>query len=309
VVYVLQFLTNGQRVTPDGIMYLSLSRKERVPSPYYRRWLLPLILGPSVTSWRIADFVLNFLVLLTTYTLTLQATGMPLLGVVATLLLVSLPMFRLWVNYPVLVDRAGFLLLLLIILSDRSGASFLIPLLLCFIASHRITSDIIRQGGELHFRDPEGFRVAQESGEISRRTPSSGDVGRGGSIASVGPATVRVTGSSNPAHDGEYTYDPVYFGWVRTNDSGERHSEAVPVGGTGPTGSCGLCAVLPAGEYCLSCTNATRDEPLGSEGASLMTAIEQTQAEPSSGIHHQNQWEICDDMGTWNRTLRYSLSS
>jgi hypothetical protein len=80
--------------------------------------------------------VLNFLVLLTTYTLTLQATGMPLLGVVATLLLVSLPMFRLWVNYPVLVDRAGFLLLLLIILSDRSGASFLIPLLLCFIASH-----------------------------------------------------------------------------------------------------------------------------------------------------------------------------
>jgi hypothetical protein len=51
-------LTRGWRnsLTPDGQMYFALARGERVPAPYNRRLLLPLVIGPRRNLWLISTY-------------------------------------------------------------------------------------------------------------------------------------------------------------------------------------------------------------------------------------------------------------
>jgi hypothetical protein len=92
-VAVVALLNDGAALTKDGDRYQRMARGEAVPSPYSRRWLLPLVLGPSPLPWQVVGFVsmVAMAVML----------GDPVVAL-AFLLLPGVGRFNMWA--PVLVD-------------------------------------------------------------------------------------------------------------------------------------------------------------------------------------------------------------
>lgn len=117
-------------ISPDGIHYLraaegmdrkSTHRGLRVPAPYSRRWLLPLVLGPRPERWRaltLGSFAALPLVA-GGYFHARGLAGRPLLF--AVLLLCSLPGLRLPLRLPVLLDAPSFVLALATAWSASAG--------------------------------------------------------------------------------------------------------------------------------------------------------------------------------------------
>lgn len=107
VAYALHLYNHGSRLTPDGGFYQSMGRGNPAPNPYRLRWFLPRVLGPTVRPW----------VVTTGLSLVLTCPIIARLGgehwILAVILWVGLPWFRLCVRYPVLTDAPAMLFALL----------------------------------------------------------------------------------------------------------------------------------------------------------------------------------------------------
>ena len=99
-------------VSPDGHAYLAMARGERGEGNYRRRWLLPWLLGPSPRRWYVFSAICQ---VATAPALLWYLDGFPpTTRLVGVCLYVGLSgVFRTNVLYPVLVDPAGILCMVL----------------------------------------------------------------------------------------------------------------------------------------------------------------------------------------------------
>jgi len=125
--YALYLYNWGSKITPDGQFYLKLGSGEPVPTPYRYRWLLPRILKANVRAWNV---VTGTSIVLTCPLIALYGGEV---GLVAVLLWVGLPWFRLGVRYPVLTDAPAMLFTLAALVMVPHNVA--ISLLLVMIAA------------------------------------------------------------------------------------------------------------------------------------------------------------------------------
>lgn len=97
--------TQGQGLSPDGAFYRALARGEAVPRPYAYRWLAPWLLGPRQETW--AGW-LGVCLTISVASLVWVTPGSARQGVFIVALFLGLPMVRLWLRLPVLVDASAF---------------------------------------------------------------------------------------------------------------------------------------------------------------------------------------------------------
>lgn len=130
---VLLYRFRGQGYSPDGRFYVVMGEGGRVPQPYSRRWLLPLILRGRRThvnmarprSWVLASGLAFLAVGPLMYALT---------GSLACVWFCAwLPGLAINVRLPVLVDQVAFTLMLAAVVAHRQGL-YWVALPLIFIA-------------------------------------------------------------------------------------------------------------------------------------------------------------------------------
>jgi hypothetical protein len=90
-------------LTPDGYRYWAMGAGVPVPRPFAYRWLLPALCRQAIHRWVAANVA--GLVLLAAGTFALAGGGW--LGVVAALIVVTLPMSLFNARHPVLVDSVA----------------------------------------------------------------------------------------------------------------------------------------------------------------------------------------------------------
>jgi hypothetical protein len=102
-----------QGLSPDGVFYLAMGHGHRVPRPYTRRWLLPLVLGDRGNAWSIASGAAFLAVGPLIYALT---------GSLACVWFCAwLPGLAVNVRFPVLTDQVAFALMLAAVVAHRAG--------------------------------------------------------------------------------------------------------------------------------------------------------------------------------------------
>lgn len=103
----------GYAVSPDGRYYAAMQAGERVPAPYSRRWLLPLIARLTRMRWE----AFSAIAFLAVGPLVYELTG----ALWCVWLCAWLPGFATNVRYPVLVDQPAFALMLGAVVAYRGG--------------------------------------------------------------------------------------------------------------------------------------------------------------------------------------------
>lgn len=104
--YALTWWSTGWSLSPDGVFCLNYGQKQRVPRPYSRRWLLPMILGSRRRAWEVLSV---FAVILSAILIGEYVGGSFQTKLLAELLFIGLPgIWRLNVRLPVLVDPTAF---------------------------------------------------------------------------------------------------------------------------------------------------------------------------------------------------------
>jgi hypothetical protein len=129
----------GQRMSPDGKIYLAAARGERVPRPFHLRPLLPMILGTNLTAWRVASFV-GLVVAAASIAGLAIACGLDAKrAVFAAVLFAALPIARTTAALPVLVDGPALALTAVSAMLAVSGygiASALVALVGAAVKEH-----------------------------------------------------------------------------------------------------------------------------------------------------------------------------
>lgn len=112
LMYAVTWWHSGWGISPDGHQYIGMARGEHVPSPYTRRWLLPLLFSIRASSkelWRHWAHVGASATVLSAALTAKYVGGSLERQVLALLLFVGLPgIWRLNVRLPVLVDPAAY---------------------------------------------------------------------------------------------------------------------------------------------------------------------------------------------------------
>lgn len=101
------------RLSPDGAYYVKAADGTNVPSPYSRRWLMPLVLGAKWQRWAIVTGVAYLATGLCVYALTHSLA--------AVWLWAWLPGWALCFRLPVLTDMTAAALMLGAIALERAG--------------------------------------------------------------------------------------------------------------------------------------------------------------------------------------------
>lgn len=103
------------KISPDGWHYLAAARREAVPKPYNRRYLLPFLLGPHPRRWAALTYISLALTPLSAWA---YFGAMGLAGherIFAAALLSALPgTWRCSLRFPVLIDAPSFSLALVV---------------------------------------------------------------------------------------------------------------------------------------------------------------------------------------------------
>jgi hypothetical protein len=122
IAYLLTWWFTGWALSPDGVFYLKMSKKEVVPLPYAQRWLLPWLLRTE-RAWT-AMGVLSTIMM--PFLTALYVGGSFSKQILAELLFIGLPgIWRLNVRLPILVDPTAMCLALLAAILEHHGHSSL----------------------------------------------------------------------------------------------------------------------------------------------------------------------------------------
>jgi len=131
VVYAVCVYAHGTRLTPDGHIYLAMGRGAKVPRPY-ALYALPMVMR-GVASWRVLHAA-SYLTVAVCTALLADRHGMtpwPVVGLVVTL-----PMMRQGVTWPVLLDMPMMAAASLVAVLAPSLGPWLLPVILATYLIH-----------------------------------------------------------------------------------------------------------------------------------------------------------------------------
>lgn len=103
-ILALSIYSSGQRMSPDGRIYLQAAAGESVPRPFHLRPLLPIICGTRLWAWRIASVWGLVMAAVAIGSLAVLKGASAMQAIAASALFAALPMSRTTAMLPVLVD-------------------------------------------------------------------------------------------------------------------------------------------------------------------------------------------------------------